>query len=58
MPATIHDDCPTPCLSYLCFCQVRRLPVVSDDGKLVGMFTRGDVIKAALAARKAAKRTL
>lgn len=34
--------------------KVRRLPVVDDTGRLIGMFTRGDVIKAALRARKAA----
>jgi CBS domain-containing protein len=28
--------------------------VVDDDGHLVGIFTRGDVIKAALEARRAA----
>ena len=31
--------------------RIRRLPVVDDDGKLVGMFSRGDVIKAALQTR-------
>lgn len=34
--------------------KVRRLPVVDDSGRLIGMFTRGDVIRAALRARKAA----
>ena len=31
--------------------RIRRLPVVDDAGKLVGMFSRGDVIKAALKTR-------
>ena len=31
--------------------RIRRLPVVDDEGKLVGMFSRGDVIKAALKTR-------
>ena len=35
--------------------KVRRLPVVDETGALIGMFTRGDVIKAALRARNAAK---
>lgn len=34
--------------------KVRRLPVVDETGRLIGMFTRGDVIKAALRARKSA----
>lgn len=34
--------------------KVRRLPVVDETGRLIGMFTRGDVIKAALRARKTA----
>lgn len=34
--------------------KVRRLPVVDGNGSLIGMFTRGDVIRAALRARKAA----
>ena len=35
--------------------KIRRLPVVDETGGLLGMFTRGDVIKAALSARNAAK---
>ena len=35
--------------------KVRRLPVVNEKGHLMGMFTRGDVIRAALHSRKAAQ---
>lgn len=31
--------------------RIRRLPVVDAEGKLVGMFSRGDVIKAAVRTR-------
>eukprot|EP00898_Chlorokybus_atmophyticus_P000664 jgi/Chlat1/1599/Chrsp124S01857 len=34
--------------------KIRRLPVVAEDGKLVGILTRGNVVKAALNARRAA----
>ncbi|CAI5984389.1 unnamed protein product [Closterium sp. NIES-65] len=36
--------------------QHRRLPVVDDNGKLVGLITRGNVVKAALALKRAAER--
>ncbi|KAD4179248.1 hypothetical protein E3N88_27839 [Mikania micrantha] len=34
----------------------RRLPVVNDDGKLVGLITRGDVVRAALQIKHAIKK--
>ncbi|KAI3755410.1 hypothetical protein L1987_55208 [Smallanthus sonchifolius] len=34
----------------------RRLPVVDDDGKLVGLITRGDVVRAALQIKHAIKK--
>ncbi|PNW79198.1 hypothetical protein CHLRE_09g405800v5 [Chlamydomonas reinhardtii] len=34
--------------------KIRRLPVVDEHGKLVGLISRGNIVKAALAARKAA----
>ncbi|GLI70154.1 hypothetical protein VaNZ11_014966 [Volvox africanus] len=33
--------------------KIRRLPVVDSDGKLVGLISRGNIVKAALAARRA-----
>lgn len=35
--------------------KIRRLPVVDTNGKLVGLLSRGNIVKAALAARKASK---
>lgn len=35
--------------------KIRRLPVVDDEGKLVGVVSRGNIVKAALYARKAAE---
>ncbi|XP_076945579.1 CBS domain-containing protein CBSX2, chloroplastic-like [Bidens hawaiensis] len=34
----------------------RRLPVVDDDGKLIGLITRGDVVRAALQIKHAIKK--
>ncbi|XP_024377762.1 CBS domain-containing protein CBSX2, chloroplastic isoform X1 [Physcomitrium patens] len=36
----------------------RRLPVVGDDGKLVGLLTRGNVVRAALIMKRAAEKEL
>jgi CBS domain-containing protein len=36
----------------------RRLPVVDDNGKLVGLLTRGNVVRAALAIKRAAEDAL
>ena len=35
--------------------RIRRLPVVDAEGKLLGMFSRGDVIKAAVQTRNLVK---
>ena len=32
--------------------KIRRLPVVDSEGKLLGLLSRGNIIRAALAARK------
>ncbi len=38
--------------SLLLRMKIRRLPVVDGQGKLMGIITRGNIIKAALALRK------
>jgi CBS domain-containing protein len=53
-PITVEYDTPLETAARILLEQrIRRLPVVDQQGKLIGMFSRGDVIKAALAARKA-----
>lgn len=51
-PATSMFDAANMLLKM----KIRRLPVVDEQGKLVGMLTRGNVIKAALVARKSLKK--
>lgn len=43
----------SPC-SILLEKKVRRLPVVDEEGKLVGVLSRGNIVRAAMLARKAA----
>ena len=53
-PITVERNTPLEDAARILLEQrIRRLPVVDEEGKLIGMFSRGDVIKAALAARKA-----
>lgn len=42
----------TPRASLLMQKKIRRLPVVDSEGKLLGLLSRGNIIRAALAARK------
>ncbi len=44
---------PTRYGSILIARKIRRLPVVDGEGKLVGLISRGNIVKAALSARKA-----
>jgi hypothetical protein len=44
----------TPPCRILLSKKIHRLPVVDENGTLVGVLSRGNIIKAALAARKAA----
>jgi CBS domain-containing protein len=54
-PITVHpetslDEAATLLLSK----KIHRLPVVDEQGKLIGVLSRGNLVKAALAVRKAA----
>lgn len=49
------DTCLNDATSILITKKIRRLPVVDDEGKLVGVVSRGNIVKAALYARKAAE---
>jgi CBS domain-containing protein len=46
-----HPDCRCRLLLSK---KIHRLPVVTGEGKLVGVLSRGNLVKAALAVRKAA----
>lgn len=48
------DTCLNDATSILISKKIRRLPVVDEEGRLVGLISRGNIVKAALAARKAA----
>lgn len=48
-PLVVHDSTNLEeAVRLLLETKYRRLPVVDDDGKLVGLITRGDVVRAAL----------
>ena len=51
-PITVNKDCSLEkAARMLLDKKIRRLPVVDASGKLEGMFSRADVIKAALRPR-------
>ncbi|PNH09178.1 CBS domain-containing protein CBSX1, chloroplastic [Tetrabaena socialis] len=55
VPITVKQDtCLNDATSILLIRKLRRLPVVDDEGRLVGLLSRGSIVKAALASRKAA----
>lgn len=52
-PITVSKDCSLEkAARTLLDKKIRRLPVVNSEGKLEGMFSRADVIKAALKTRQ------
>jgi CBS domain-containing protein len=53
-PDSALDDC----LRIISMCRVRHLPVVDDDGNLVGIVTSGDILRRELAERSEAIETL
>eukprot|EP00878_Enallax_costatus_P035137 GHUV01039123.1.p1 GENE.GHUV01039123.1~~GHUV01039123.1.p1 ORF type:complete len:157 (+),score=43.57 GHUV01039123.1:437-907(+) len=54
-PITVHPETSLDEAAMLLLAKkIHRLPVVDEQGKLVGVLSRGNLVKAALAVRKAA----
>ncbi|XP_020968773.1 CBS domain-containing protein CBSX2, chloroplastic isoform X1 [Arachis ipaensis] len=50
---SLEDAASAYCIRLLLETKYRRLPVVDKDGKLVGLITRGNIVKAALLSKHA-----
>lgn len=55
-PFTVRDNTNLEAAARILLrLKIRRLPVVDEEGRLVGMFTRSDVIRAALSLRRSSQ---